>query len=164
MSIRRVVTGFNDAGTAAFVSDEQTSVIENMNTTLSSVWRSDSVADLQIPPATAVDDGYGFPESDGAWVLSWTIPPRSIAGEDHEQSAVTDTGDLPSGSAHATQSIDVSVITHGTAAFTLDDGSQRVLNTGDVIVVNGVKHSWSNPGDVEARIMSVIVGAKTTDS
>ncbi|GAF43047.1 hypothetical protein RW1_005_01560 [Rhodococcus wratislaviensis NBRC 100605] len=158
MAIRRVGTGFDENGESVFVSDEQLDSTPQLNTTLSSVWRTDSVDNLQIPPKTPMEDGLGFPVPGGAWALSWTIPPTSTAGEDQE--GITEAGDLPSGGAHATDSIDINVVTEGTVVFTLEDGTENTLDTGDTIVVNGVRHTWRNPGTQTARILSFILGAE----
>ncbi|MDF3311008.1 cupin domain-containing protein [Rhodococcus sp. T2V] len=155
MSTRRVVTGFDENGKSVFVSDEQLEGLLQANTTLSSVWRSNGR--LQIPPKVPVEDGFGFPTPGGAWVLAWTIPPHSTAGED--QAGVTSAGELPSGGAHATDSVDVNVILSGSVVFELEDGAERVLEAGDSIVVNGVVHTWRNRGASTARVLSVIFGA-----
>ena len=162
MTVRRVVTGFNDTGGAAFLSDEHLGEVQNLNAMLSSVWRTDSVSTLQIPPKNLADNGFGFPVPGGAWVLSWSIPPNSVAGESQDQVGATKAGDLPAGAAHATDSIDISVITSGTAIFALDDGTERVLECGDLVVVNGVRHIWSNRGDETATVLSFILGAERT--
>jgi len=162
MTVRRVVTGFTDAGEAAFLADEPLSEVQQLNTMLSSVWRTDSVSTLQVPPKVPAENGFGFPMPGGAWALSWSIPPRSVAGEGQKQDGVTRAGDLPSGAAHATDSIDIGVITSGTVVFALEDGTEQVLQSGDLIVVNGVRHTWSNRGDTIATILSFILGAERT--
>ncbi|MDI9953640.1 cupin domain-containing protein [Rhodococcus sp. IEGM 1305] len=162
MTVRRVVTGFNDTGEAVFLSDEHLNEVQNLNTMLSSVWRTDSVSTLQIPPKVPAENGFGFPMPGGTWALSWSIPPRSVGGEDQDQDGVTKAGDLPSGAAHATDSIDINVVTSGAVAFALEDGTEQVLEGGDVIVVNGVRHTWSNRGDETATILSFILGAERT--
>ncbi|MDI9953629.1 cupin domain-containing protein [Rhodococcus sp. IEGM 1305] len=156
MSTRRVVTGFDENGKSVFVSDNQLEGLPSTNTTLSSVWRTAS--ELQIPPKVPVEDGFGFPSPGGTWVLAWTIPPHSTAGED--RAGVTKAGEMPSGGAHATDSVDVNVIVSGSVVFELEDGSERVLEVGDTIVVNGVVHTWRNRGDETATLLSVIFGAE----
>lgn len=157
MSIRRVVTGFDDIRAATFVSDTRLSELQNLNTHLSSVWRSDGSA-LRIPPEVDVEDKFGFPSPGGAWVLSWSVPPNCVAGEDAGV-APTAAGDLPSGGAHATDSIDVNVVLSGQAVFQLQDGSEKTLEQGDSIVVNGVAHTWHNRRDEPLVMLSVIFGA-----
>src|SRR5262245_45761572 len=102
MTMRRVVTGFGPDGESVFVADDQLAEVNQLNTVLSSIWRTDGEG-LHLPPAKDVDDRFGFPVPGGAWVMSWTVPPHSVAGED--QSGATVPGELPSGGAHATDSI-----------------------------------------------------------
>jgi hypothetical protein len=113
MSIRRVVTGFDAGGAGAFVSDDVLDELQNSNTMLSSLWRTDGDA-LLIPPKAPVDDAFGFPAPGGAWVLAWSVPANSVAGEDGEDGLTpTKVGQLPSGGAHATDSIDVDIVLSG---------------------------------------------------
>jgi quercetin dioxygenase-like cupin family protein len=80
------------------------------------------------------------------------------------QTGVTKSGEMPSGGAHATASVDINVILAGSLVFELEDGSERVLEVGDSIVVNGVVHTWRNRGDATATLLSVIFGAERIGS
>jgi len=159
MTIRRVVTGLDEHGREAFLTDTQLEEVPNVNTMLTSLWRT--AGDLQIPPKVAVEDQFGFPEPGGAWIMSWTVPPHSVAGE--EGGGTTQAGELPTGGAHATESIDVNIVLEGSIVFQLGDGSETVLARGDSIVVNGVMHTWRNPGDETARMLSVLFGAQRSN-
>ncbi|MGM5069112.1 cupin domain-containing protein [Rhodococcus qingshengii] len=160
MGIRRVVTGFDKHGIGRFVADEQLGELQNSNTTLSSVWRTNG-AGLQIPPLNDIEDGFGFPAPGGCWVLAWTVPPYCIAGEDGARGTdPTEVGGLPSGGAHSTDSVDVNFILFGKLVFQLGDGSETMLDSGDSIVVNGISRTWHNRTDEPATVLSVINGAK----
>jgi quercetin dioxygenase-like cupin family protein len=164
MSMRRVVTGFDENGTEVFVSDAKLDEFPNTNCMLTSLWRTDDAAQLQIPPVAPVDDTPGFPAAGAAWAMSWTVPARSIGGQEGDQGAVTQAGELPSGGAHATASIDINVVLEGSIIFQLEDGSETLLQQGDSIVVNGVKHTWHNRADVPVRMLSLLFGAHATNS
>lgn len=159
MSTRRVVTGYDAHGAATFVSDGHLEELQNANTRLTSYWRNDG-AELQIPPLDNAKDDFGFPVPGGAWVLAWSVPPNCVAGETSaDGNAPTKAGELPTGGAHATDSIAVNIILPGQAVFQLDDGSETVLDVGDSIVVNGVSHTWHDRQEDPLRVLSLNFGA-----
>jgi mannose-6-phosphate isomerase-like protein (cupin superfamily) len=159
MTTRRVVTGFDADGAAEFVSDDHLDELQNANTQLTSYWRHDG-DELRIPPIDNAKDDFGFPVPGGAWVLAWSVPPNCVAGETSvDGNAPTKAGELPTGGAHATDSIDVNFVLSGQAVFQLEDGSEKVLDAGDSIVVNGVSHTWHNRQESPVRILSLIFGA-----
>lgn len=159
MAIRRVITGTDNAGASKFLADDVLDELSNINLMLSSVWRNDGT-DLHIPPKVDVDDAFGFPAPGGAWVLAWTIPPNCVAGEQNSSDAPTAAGELPTGGAHATDSIDVNFILSGQAVFQLEDGTEKVLEQGESIVVNGNSHTWHNRHDQPTQVLSLIFGAR----
>jgi hypothetical protein len=157
MTLRRVLAGLDSDGKETFLSDARLDELGVSNTVLTSLWRKDG--EVQIPPAVPLQDGFGFPAPGASWVLSWTVPPHSVAGEDSTEEPLK-AGELPTGGAHATDSIDVNIILEGQLVFQLADGSESVLERGDSIVVNGVLHTWHNRGDETARVLSVLFGAE----
>ena len=59
---------------------------------------------------------------------------------------------------HQTDTVDFNVVLEG--ALALHHAGGRVeLGPGDTVVVRGIRHAWSNPGDVLARLAAVAVGA-----
>ncbi|MDH6291301.1 hypothetical protein [Rhodococcus opacus] len=55
---------------------------------------------------------------------------------------MTRADEMPSGGAHATDSIDVNVVLSGSVVFELEDGAERVLEAGDSIVVKLDRCQW----------------------
>jgi quercetin dioxygenase-like cupin family protein len=60
---------------------------------------------------------------------------------------------------HTTATVDMEVVLSGQVVLELDDGATRTMGPGDVIVQNGTRHRWSNPGDEPAVLAVFIVGA-----
>ena len=42
----------------------------------------------------------------------------------------------------------------------LDDGHRTPLSTGDIVIQNGTRHSWRNPGDRPATMAFVLIGTE----
>ena len=60
---------------------------------------------------------------------------------------------------HSTETVDYSVVLHGTMTLELDDGAEVELPPGTCIVQNGTRHAWRNYGDVQGVLAYVIVAA-----
>jgi mannose-6-phosphate isomerase-like protein (cupin superfamily) len=60
---------------------------------------------------------------------------------------------------HASKTVDYLVILAGEIDLELDDGATRRLRAGDVVVQNGTRHAWKNPGSVDCVLAGVVVGA-----
>lgn len=63
---------------------------------------------------------------------------------------------------HTTPTIDYIVMLSGELWLELDAGQQRLLTEGDIVIQNGTRHAWRNRSDRPARIMSVMIGARTS--
>ncbi|KAF9770380.1 hypothetical protein IL306_012091 [Fusarium sp. DS 682] len=62
---------------------------------------------------------------------------------------------------HRTKSLDYAVVISGEIVLGLDSGEEKIVKQGEVIVQQGVNHSWENRGDVTCQIIFVMVGAET---
>ncbi|WP_037305629.1 cupin domain-containing protein [Amycolatopsis orientalis] len=60
---------------------------------------------------------------------------------------------------HTTDSIDYVLVVSGEITLELDDGEQRLLREGDVVVQNGTRHAWRNHGTEPCMIAGVAIGA-----
>ena len=58
---------------------------------------------------------------------------------------------------HRTPTVDISVVVQGTLRLELDDGTVD-LEAGAVVVQNGTNHRWSNVGDDEVVLATVMLG------
>jgi len=60
---------------------------------------------------------------------------------------------------HTTATIDFVVLLQGELVLELDDGEEVVLHAGEVVVQNGTRHAWRNPGETPAVMAVTLVGA-----
>lgn len=62
---------------------------------------------------------------------------------------------------HRTQSLDYGVVLEGKILMLLDDGSETLMQAGDLAVQRATMHAWRNPSDTEwARMMFVLQDCK----
>lgn len=174
MDVRRVVTGHDPAGRAVFVSDEPVAALE---LSLFPEWAFHTIWGADTTPAFPDDGTLGpmaayFPPAGGFRILLSTIPPADAPPppEDLDLSAATAEAEaaLPGLLAtmepdhpgmHTSATLDVELILQGEAILELDDGAERHLREGDMVVQNGTRHRWSNPGAVPTVMLVVMIGA-----
>jgi quercetin dioxygenase-like cupin family protein len=60
---------------------------------------------------------------------------------------------------HTTETIDYAVVLDGAITLELDAGRTVELGTGDVVIQNGTRHAWRNPGEHPATVAFFVVGA-----
>ncbi|MGV9970234.1 cupin domain-containing protein [Nocardia beijingensis] len=63
------------------------------------------------------------------------------------------------GGMHTTDSLDYVLVASGEVTLDLDNGEQRVLRAGDVVIQNGTRHTWCNHGTEPCTIVGVAIGA-----
>lgn len=61
---------------------------------------------------------------------------------------------------HTTDSVDYGILMEGEITLELDDGMTIALKPGDVVVQNGTRHAWRNPGTKPATLFFVLIGAE----
>lgn len=176
--MRRVVTGHDSAGKSVFLSDDEPPKQvghEAGGIHITEVWGTESVP--AIPAArgdpTLARHAY-FPDPGGTRFFVVRFPPAAAA-----QRAVVGGVDVAAATKrffeqfpglgsvmeadhpgmHASQTIDYLVILAGEVDLELDNGVTRRLRAGDVVVQNGTRHAWSNPGTVDCVLAGVVVGA-----
>jgi quercetin dioxygenase-like cupin family protein len=59
---------------------------------------------------------------------------------------------------HTTPTVDYAVVLDGEILLDLDAGQTTLLLPGDVVVQNGTRHAWRNPGSTPATIFVVLIG------
>ncbi|SPJ70831.1 uncharacterized protein FTOL_00559 [Fusarium torulosum] len=62
---------------------------------------------------------------------------------------------------HRTKSLDYAVVLSGEIVLGLDGGEEKTVRQGQIIVQQGVNHSWENRGEVTCQIIFVMIGAET---
>jgi quercetin dioxygenase-like cupin family protein len=58
---------------------------------------------------------------------------------------------------HRTQTVDYGVVVSGRVSLLLDDGSETLLEAGDIVVQRGTDHAWANRSDGVSRMLFVLV-------
>jgi quercetin dioxygenase-like cupin family protein len=59
---------------------------------------------------------------------------------------------------HATKSLDYAIVIEGNVIAVLDDGQERTMSRGDVLVQRGTNHGWKNASSTEwARMVYVLL-------
>ena len=159
--MRRVVTGVDDDGRSTIVSDGAPPVVF--------LGRSGSIVPELMAPGAA-DDPPGAGEAHVAelWALArdpvvttedptagmtqptWTVPPGATRW------LISRMGPGLAVPGHRTDSIDYGIVVAGEVELGLDTGPVQ-LRAGDMVVVNGVVHTWRT-GPEGCTIATVMVG------
>jgi quercetin dioxygenase-like cupin family protein len=173
---KRIVTGHRD-GKSVIVSEDWPEghryvAIPGFHT--ADLWATPPVPTLPAPAEFPPTGGH-LP-APGATQLSWvTFPPASIfadPGFDPVAAAAEQSAILPgvggcmepgNTGMHATPTVDLGIVLDGTILLELDDGVTVTLSPGDVVVQNGTRHGWRNPGDRPVTMAFVMIGAVTSN-
>lgn len=170
--IRRVITGIDENGNSAFVSDEV--VPAKIPPTLGGnrifdLFGSDSVP--TVPNHGEVEKGLRFfpSSSDGYRFIIFSMPPaHEMTVPDDPEAAWAETerltpgmGDAVSDASgmHYTATVDLEYIIQGEVTLTLDSGASRVVKAGEVLIQCGANHSWANNSDETVVILLAFIGA-----
>ncbi len=179
MKIRRVVTGHDDDGKAVFVDDQE---VEPLTLGLIPgaeyyrLWGGNEAPTFPDDGARPADEPF-FPPVGGYRFLVFTVPPghrQEVGGpsptaeelavgmEELEQKlpGLRDHLEPDAPGMHTTASVDFEIVLEGEVWLELDDGAEVHLRPGDAVVQNGTRHAWRNRGDVPARLVAFLVGAR----
>lgn len=144
-TVRRVVTGHDSGGRSTIVLDDEPAPAEvgigERARTVVEVW------------ATTLQRK-GAPTEDA--------PPSGTLGQNATEIRVVD---MPPGARremHRTDSIDYGIVISGEVYLILE-GSERLLQCGDIVVQRGTLHSWQNRSPSVARLVFVNMSGQVTD-
>jgi mannose-6-phosphate isomerase-like protein (cupin superfamily) len=173
MMVRRVVTGISESGKPTIVSDGEpprsrkyTNVPGFANCL---VWSTKAPATPSADPTTSLRSWIPGPAETIA--LTVTFPPDSVyadASYDPTAAAAEQLEAAPGlaelfeqehPGMHTTPTVDYGVVLDGEIALDLD-GESTVMRPGDIIVQNGTRHAWRNPGTKPATVFFVLIGTK----
>jgi quercetin dioxygenase-like cupin family protein len=148
LSVRRVVTGHDEAGKAIVVEDAVSKNQPNRRpgTEASVIWTTE-----------------GFPVDNDGYVDG---AEREV-GTTHANGTVFRIVSFGPGNRprmHRTDSIDYAVVVSGEIDMELDDGHTTHLKAGDVVVQRGTVHNWKNTGTEPCVIAFVLVDAKPVEA
>ena len=172
--IRLVVTGHDDAGKSRFVS------VAPLRTRVSK-----HIPGFSSTQAWATAAGFSVPDGNDVFrtgvrsqhpspgesrLLVVTFPPDSVThypgfdphatGREMAELApgIAERFDPEHPGMHSTDSLDYGVVVSGEVVLELDDGQRETLRVGDVVVQNGTRHAWRNPGQDTATVVFVMLG------
>ena len=177
MTTRRVVTIDDPLGKSTVLSDGPVprsipfQHIPGFVTTLA--WATNAQPAVPTAPRDAAASAVSWvPEPGGTRLLLITFPPDSVfraEGFDPAAAGVEYATILPglaerfepeNPGMHTTDTIDYGVILDGEIVLELDGGRQVELGKHDIVVQQGTRHAWRNPGDRAATVLFVLVGAQ----
>ena len=169
MKVRRVVTGHNEKGRSVLVADAELDVPELPGIgPIFQAWSADEPATYPGPGLNPEAGGY-FPPVGGVRMLISTLNPGYGMDEVAEQHGLDTVAPDVAGAMeddapgmHTTDTTDFEVILSGTVVMELDDGVEIQLGPGDVVVQNGTRHRWRNPGPEPITMAVFMVGAHRT--
>lgn len=167
-----MVTGHDANGRSVFTTDDDVAPVE-----LRALpgWEFFLLWGADAPPAFP-DDGAEppyesyFPPVGGLRFSLSTIPPEGLeppAGLDPAEGEAEIERALPGMLAHmeadepgmhTTDTVDLEIVLRGELVLELDDGAEKHLGPGDVIVQNGTRHRWRNPGTEPALLAVWMLG------
>lgn len=186
MSIRRIVTSHDQNRGAVVVQDEQLAGFELMaapGSRFTNIFGIDQID--TIPSALPTHGPSYFPpaggvrctivELPGDAVTASAAPPADTDPAEMEQMmaaafadaeekapgllATFDQAEMPF---HTSDTIDLVIILKGELVLDLGADEQRKVTEGDVIIQNGTRHAWHNPGDQPAAMAAISLGATRT--
>lgn len=171
--IRRVVTGTGETGKPVIVSDGEPPRTRRHTSTPgfanSLVWTTGYPARPSDDPTPSVRNVVPGPGETVA--LTVTFPPDAVFADPAFDPAAAATEQLEAlpGLAelfepenpgmHTTPTVDYGIVISGEVVLDLD-GHSTSLGPGDVVVQNGTRHAWRNPGTEPATVFFVLVGAQ----
>ena len=144
-TIRRVVTGHNESGSAIFTSDEtfETIVIPSGDAAMATIWTTATL------PADCNDETDGRTRDAGT-----TLKGGSVI-------RVVDMLPNSCSPMHRTSSIDYGIVISGKIELELDNQVFKTIEPGGIIIQKGTIHRWRNPSSEEiCRIVFVLIEAK----
>ncbi|WP_060887249.1 cupin domain-containing protein [Streptomyces caniscabiei] len=171
--VRRVVTGVDASGRAVIVSDGEPPVTRRYTHTpgfaRSLVWNTAAPAAPEQDPTESLKSYVPAPGETIA--LTVTFPPGSVyadpgwdpvaAGAEQLENTpgLAELFEPDNPGMHTTPTVDYGVVLSGEIVLDLDDGETALLHPGDLVVQNGTRHAWRNPGTEPATLFFVLMGS-----
>ncbi|TAK98322.1 MAG: cupin [Rhodospirillaceae bacterium] len=63
---------------------------------------------------------------------------------------------------HRTNSIDYDIVLSGEIWLELDNGAEKHLRAGDIVIQQATRHAWRNRGQTDANMAFILIGTATT--
>jgi hypothetical protein len=170
--IRRVVTGQDESGKSIIASDTSVPPIVAPllpATAFFNLWGADAMPTL---PDAGAEPSYRtwFPPVGGFRFELIALPPDGTPQpiDENPAEALAETNRVLPGLMqamdpahpgwHSTDTIDLIYVVSGACVLKLDGGETAQLRTGDVLIQNGARHAWGNPGPEPCGLLTVSIG------
>ncbi|GAA4025110.1 cupin domain-containing protein [Streptomyces plumbiresistens] len=174
--IRRVVTEATRQGGSGVAQDGEPPRTSHSKHTpgfaVSLIWETTADTTVGGDSADPTVTTHSFVPAPGETrALTVAFPPDSVAaGPDFDPAAagaeqlrilpgLAELFEADAPGMHRTDSVDYCVVLNGNIELDLGDGENAKLAAGDVVVQNGTRHAWRNPGTDPATMLFVLVGA-----
>jgi mannose-6-phosphate isomerase-like protein (cupin superfamily) len=171
--VRRVVTGISESGKAVIVSDGEPPLsrrrVHVPGFADALVWRTAIPARPSAEPSE--EPRSWVPDPGETIAMTVTFPPDSVYTDPGFDAASARAEQLRASPGlaelfepdkpgmHTTPTVDYAVMLEGDVVLDLDAGETTLLHPGDVVVQNGTRHAWRNPGSSPATVFFVLIGA-----
>ena len=176
-SIRRVVTGHDDAGLAIISEDGGLPTVVELaaipGTIFHEVWSTEGAP---APVGNGADPSLGPirlpPPRHGTRIRFVDIPPDTEEflehGAERMNAAFSEIGDAEASTVkeasphplmHRTESVDYGVVIAGEIMLILDKG-ETLLKQGDLVVQRGTNHAWANRSNKPCRMLFMLVDGR----
>lgn len=176
MKIRRIVTGHDGQGKSVFVSDADAPRAVAFKSVpghaFAQVWATGS--DPSVPNRAGDPTAGGGPVTPvpgGTSLLVVTFPPDAVfmdpsfdgaaAGAEMAPAlpGLIETFEPDAPGMHTTDSVDYGIVLDGEVWLELDDGMEKLVRPGDIVVQNGTRHAWRNKTSKPATVAFVLIAA-----
>lgn len=170
---RRVVTGVSPEGKSVIVSDERVTPVTVAlmpGSSFDLLWGSDEIPQLPLDGTEPPHQGY-FPPPGGYRTTLYTLAPQASAVVDGPAASaleemqeklpgIVESMEPENPGMHTSETIECTYVVSGEIWCELDDGAEFVLRPGDVNVMNGTRHAWTNKSSEPVTLMTFSVGAR----
>jgi mannose-6-phosphate isomerase-like protein (cupin superfamily) len=175
--LRRVVTGFDDAGNSVVAQDGACDFILDGSPAwmVTDLWQTtdDRAADALLAESCTNDITLMPPSGGSVFRVVQFSPDKDYMGKwdadaafasvgHHTNDAGSQASDAAAGKSgrpkgmHQTDTVDYAIVMSGEIWLVMDEG-EVLLKTGDILVQRATNHGWSNRGDVPALVAFVLV-------
>lgn len=173
-SLRRIVTGEDDAGRSRIhIDDEPAKLLALGGAGLAEIWTADLKPDRLFDAVDRlVRQDVRLEPDKGAVKVRWfAVAPEDDGRTPEEKETLAASAFAAVGAAdaridtarhpamHKTDTLDVIILVKGEVDLILDDGDPTPLKPGDVVIQRATNHAWVNHGAESALLVAVLMNA-----
>lgn len=180
MHVRRIVTGHDENGQSVFVYDGPAPRAMDFEDLpghgFAHLWCTEDTSAPSVPdtdPTTLAKSV--VPGPGGAFLSMYSFPPDSVMASplNPDRAYQQMSENLPglierfepdNPGMHRTPTVDYGVLLSGEIWLELDNGEQRKLNPGDVVIQNSTRHAWRNKSQDTAVMIFCMLGTQVPEN